>query len=90
MSENKIPTLKDRCAHGGCGCYRLKGTVDQIIQFNEASFQINSPKRKEAGANVWYPLTSKLGWIPINKFDDYEICSATEIERIRRERGGQR
>jgi len=90
MLENKIPTLKDRCAEGSCGCYRLRGTEDQIIQVNESGFQINSPKRKEAGANVWYPLTRKPGWIPIEKFNDYELCPATEIERIRRERAGEK
>jgi len=90
MVEKKILTLKDNCAHGGCGCYRLKGTIDQIIQFNDASFQPKSPERKEAGANVWYPLTGKPGWIPIEKFEDYEMCSATEIERIRRQRAGEK
>ena len=90
MVENKILTLKDRLAHGGCGCYRLKGTEDQIIQVNEFGFQIKSNTRKETGMNVHYPLTGKPGWVPDYQFQNYEVCSATEIERIRRERAGEK
>lgn len=80
-----IPTWADILDSSASGCYRRKGTEDEIIQVTPRSLRIGDCL-ENTGFKVWYPLTGETSFISIGEIRNYEGCSATEIERIRRQR----
>ena len=80
-----IPTWADAIDSSASGCYRRKGTDDEIIQVTPRSLRIGDCL-ENTGFKVWYPLTNENSFISMKYLESYELCSATEIERIRRQR----
>ncbi len=78
-----VKTLFDKLNESATGCYRKKGTQDEIVQ---ASGFTRNWRTGDPVVSVWYPLENRKGTISLETSEQYEECSAVEIEKIRRER----